>query len=399
MEAGFGDEHLLAFLRELVQIDSTPGHEKAIVSRIADELNRLGYDRVEVDEAGNAVGRIGEGGPTVLIDCHIDTIPNHSPGRWTHDPFGADVEDGRVFGLGVCDMKASAAAAIYGVARLARTGRSPGTVYVVSSVAEEMMEGAALASTFDRCRPDAVIIGEPSELKLCTGQRGRAKLEVVVTGEACHAAHAEVGINAGEWMAELIRSVAGLEHPVHPLLGGRSITLIDVHSEPYPSVSTVPASCVARFDCRFAPGDTEKSLVDLVSSLAVGWKGRKRSPGFDCHVYIAEFETFNGRRYSVPEYAAAWLTPDDSHVVKAALEGLRFAGLPSETATYGFCTNGSLTAGLRGVPTVGYGIGREQEAHVVDEYIELANLYRGAAGYAAIAGALLRAPIGSPGAG
>ena len=399
MHAGVGDEQLLAFLRELVQTDSTPGQEEAIVNRIAQELNLLGYDSAKVDEAGNAVGRIGDGGPTVLIDCHIDTIPNHSHGRWTHDPFSADVQDGRLYGLGVCDMKASAAAAIYGVARLARSGRLPGTVYVVSSVAEEMMEGAALAATFDRCRPDAAIIGEPSELKLCIGQRGRAKLEVVVTGRACHAAHAEVGINAGEWMAELIRSVAGLEHPVHPILGGRSITLIDVHSEPYPSVSTVPASCVARFDCRFAPGDTEESLVDLVSSLAAGWGAAKQSPGFDCHVYTADFETFNGRHYSVPEYAAAWLTPADSQVVRASLDGLRSAGLPSETATYGFCTNGSLTAGLRGVPTVGYGIGREQEAHVVDEYIELANLYAGAAGYAAIVGALLRAPIAAPGAG
>lgn len=293
-------------------------------------------------------------------------------------------------------MKASAAASIYGVARLAAAGRLPGSVYVVSSIAEEMMEGAALASTFDRCRPDAVIIGEPSELRLCTGQRGRAKLEVEVKGEACHAAHPEVGINAAEWMAELIRSVAALKHPVHPVLGGRSVTLIDIHSEPYPSVSTVPARCVARFDCRFAPPETEETLVGLVTSLAADWRLRERSPAIDCHVYNAEFETFNGKRFSVPEYAAAWLTPTESPIVKTSLFGLRDAGLPAVTTTYGFCTNGSLTAGLRGVPTVGYGIGREQEAHVVDEYVELANLYRGARGYSAIVGALLAGlPAGS----
>ena len=393
-EVNTEDAHLLEFVRDLVRIDSTPGREKQVVGRIAEEMRQLGYDDAYVDEAGNAVGRVGEGGPVVLIDCHVDTIPNHSPGRWTHEPFAADVAGGRVYGLGVCDMKASAAASIYGVARLITSGKRPaGTVYVVSSIAEEMMEGAALAYTFDRCHPDAVVIGEPSELRLCIGQRGRAKLEVEVKGEACHAGHAEVGINAAEWMAELVRSVAALEHPTHPVLGKRSVTLIDIHSEPYPSVSTVPASCLARFDCRFAPGETEQTLVELVSRQAEGWSRRDRPPGFDCHVYVAEFETFNGRRYAVAEYAAAWLTPADSAIVTASLSGLESAGLPAQTATYGFCTNGSLTAGLRGVPTVGYGIGREQEAHTVDEYVDLANLYRGAAGYQAIVGALLRAPI------
>ena len=389
-----GDAHLLEFLRDLVRIESTPGREEKVVGRIADEMKRLGYDDAVVDEAGNAVGRVGRGEPAVLIDCHVDTIPNHSAGRWKHDPFGAELADGRLYGLGVCDMKASAAAAIYGVARLIESRRDmTGTVYVVSSIAEEMMEGSALAATFDRRRPDAVVIGEPSELRLCVGQRGRAKVEVLVKGEACHAGHPEVGINAAEWMAELIRSVAALEHPTHPVLGGRSVTLIDVHSEPYPSVSTVPATCLARFDCRFAPGETVESLVELISSQAADWSKDHRPPGLDCHIYVAEFDTFRGQHYAVPEYAAAWLTPVDSPIVTASLAGLRAAGLPAQTATYGFCTNGSLTAGLRGVPTVGYGIGREQEAHTVDEYIDLANLYRGTSGYAAIVASLLEAPI------
>lgn len=382
-----------------MRIDSTPSREEQVVGRIAEEMKRLGYDDAFVDEAGNAIGRVGHGEPTVLIDCHVDTIPNHSAGRWTHDPFGADVADGRLYGLGVCDMKASAAAAIYGVARLIASRRgATGTVYVVSSIAEEMMEGAALADTFDRCQPDAVVIGEPSELRLCVGQRGRAKVEVEVTGEACHAGHAEVGINAAEWMADLIQSVARLEHPSHPVLGPRSVTLIDVHSEPYPSVSTVPASCLARFDCRFPPGETQESLVELVSRQADHWARRDRRPGLDCHIYVAEFETYKGRQYAVPEFAAAWLTPLDSPIVTSALAGLSAAGLTAQTATYGFCTNGSLTAGLRGVPTVGYGIGREQEAHTVDEYVDLTNLYRGATGYSAIVAALLKAPIARTGA-
>jgi putative selenium metabolism hydrolase len=392
-ESVVGDERLLGFLREIVPIESTPGREERVVHRIVEEMRQLGYTDAHVDDAGNAIGRLGHGSPRILIDCHVDTIPMHSVGRWRHDPLGAELNAGRLYGLGVCDMKASAAASIYGVARMFAANPPDGTVFVVSSIAEEMMEGAALASTFDRCSPDVAIIGEPSDLRLCIGQRGRAKLEVDVVGEASHAGHPEVGINAAECMAELVLAVEGLEHPTHPVLGKRSVTCIDIHSEPYPSVSMVPATCRARFDCRFGPEDTEQSLVSLVSERSSVWARRSRPPRLDCHVYVAEFETFNGRRYRVPEYAPAWLMSPESELVTAARAALRQAGLPAELATYGFCTNGSLTAGHRGVPTLGYGVGREAEAHTVDEHIDVENLYRAATGYAAIVGAVLRAPV------
>jgi putative selenium metabolism hydrolase len=387
------DERLLGFLREIVRIESTPGREERVVHRIVEEMQQLGYADAHVDDAGNAIGRLGHGSPRILIDCHVDTIPMHSVGRWRHNPLGAELDAGRLYGLGVCDMKASAAASIYGVARMFAANPPDGTVFVVSSIAEEMMEGAALASTFDRCSPDIAIIGEPSDLRLCIGQRGRAKLEVDVVGEASHAGHPEVGINAAECMAELVLAVEGLEHPTHPVLGKRSVTCIDIHSEPYPSVSMVPATCRARFDCRFGPEDTEQSLVSLVSERSGVWARRARPPRLDCHVYVAEFETFNGRRYREPEYAPAWLMAPESELVTAACAALREAGLPADLATYGFCTNGSLTAGHRGVPTVGYGVGREAEAHTVDEHIDVENLYRAATGYAAIVGAVLRAPV------
>lgn len=389
------DARLLAFLQDLVRLESTPGREEAVVQRVVEEMTLLGFDDATVDSPGNAVGRIGRGGPVVLIDCHVDTIPLHQPERWTHPPFAGELDGDRIYGLGVCDMKASVAAAVYGGARLKESlADRPGTLLVCCSIAEEMMEGAALAATVDRCAPDLVIIGEPTDLKLCVGQRGRAKLEVKVTGLSSHAGHPEVGINAAERMAEYIDAAARLQHPHDEVLGPRLLTCIDVHSEPYPSVSTVPASCVARFDCRFGRGETEESLLDLMRGLGAIWKGLPRPPELDCHLYLAEFEA-HGRRYSIPEFAAAWYTDPASALVQASIAGLADAGIPPVTATYGFCTNGSLTAGLRGIPTVGFGIGREQEAHTVDEFVSLDSLYRGTNGYTAIAERLLALDLAS----
>lgn len=386
------DARLLQFLQSLVRTKSTPGREAAIVEHMVAEMSDLGYDEAYSDDAGNAVGRIGLGPPVVLIDCHIDTVPLHSLEQWTHDPLGGEIVDGRLFGLGSSDMKASAAAAIHGAARLLPIrNRLKGTVYVVSSIAEEMMEGAALAATFDACDPDMVIIGEPSDLKLCVGQRGRAKIEVDVTGDACHAGHASAGINAAERMAEIIVAVAALSHSTHPVLGARSITCIDVHSEPYPSISMVPGFCRARFDCRFGPDETRESLVALLAEQSHIWDALPRPPKLDSHLYTAEFDTYTGRHYEASEFAASWYTPADSSLVQDCLRGLREGGLRHETATYGFCTNGSLTAGDRGVPTVGYGVGREEEAHTVDESISIENLFLGMRGYASMVAALLAA--------
>jgi len=383
------DRRLTSFLQDLVRIDSTPAREEAITHRIVDEMKHLDFDEAHVDGAGNAVGRIGKGHPAVLIDCHIDTIPLHQVDRWKHPPLAAEIADGRMYGLGTCDMKASAAASVYGAARLKRAhAGAAGTVFVVCSIAEEMMEGAALAATVEQCEPDMVIIGEPSDLKLCVGQRGRAKIEVQVTGRGSHAGHPEVGINAAERMAEYIGAAARLEHPTDDKLGPRILTCIDVKSEPYPSVSMVPPLCKARFDCRFGRGETPDSLLEMMRGLSSVWSGLAEPPGLDCHLYLTEFVA-NRRQFSLPEFAAAWYTDPSSPIVGACLAGLADAEIDPVTSTYGFCTNGSLTAGTLGIPTVGFGIAREQEAHTVDEWVSLDSLYRGTRGYTAIVQRLL----------
>ena len=378
----------LPFLQQIIQLDSTPGREEAVIARVVEEMRRLGYDEAYVDEAGNAVGRLGSGSPVLLIDSHIDTIPRHSPGAWSRDPLAGTIADGRIWGLGACDMKGSAAASVHGVAQLAARGELTGTVYVVCSIAEEMMEGAALRTTVEACAPDAVVIGEPTDLRVCNGQRGRAKIEADVQGRACHAGHPTVGLNAAERAAELITAVARLPHPTHPELGARSITCIDVHSEPYPSVSTVPDRCRVRFDARFGPDDTADSLTALVAAQARVWDALEERPGLDVHLYVTEFETYTGRRYALPEFASAWYTDPDSTLVRTALEALGPAGIEPRLATYRFCTNGSLTAGTLGIPTIGFGVGREEDAHIVDESIEIAKFHRAVAGFRSLAEAL-----------
>ena len=112
------EESLIGFARALARTPSVSGTEGPAVELTAAELLRLGFDDVRIDGAGNCVGVIGSSpnGHRLLIDGHIDSIPLHSEDRWSVDPFGGQISDGRLYGLGICDQKGSIAAAAYGLA-------------------------------------------------------------------------------------------------------------------------------------------------------------------------------------------------------------------------------------------------------------------------------------------
>ncbi|MEY2590081.1 MAG: hypothetical protein QOJ67_2065 [Acidimicrobiaceae bacterium] len=384
------EDRVLELARQLAMTESVSGNEGAAVQLVADSMRELGFDDVQVDKAGNAIGIVGAGdGPRLLIDGHIDSIPLHSVERWTVDPFGGEVRDGKLYGLGICDQKASIAAAAHGVAAAHAAGRIRGQVAVVASVCEEEMEGQALAGVIDAFQPDVAITTEPNDTRLCIGQRGRAKAYVRVTGRACHAGHAREGVNAAQALAALVVEAGAIEHPAHPQLGRRDLTCIDVASLPYPSVSTVPGYAEARFDCRFLPGETPASVCALLEGAAKrAWAEWDEQPGLEVGLVEATFATWTGATFSAPEFCHAWWTDESSMVVSVAQQAMVEADLDPTPTSYSFCTNGSLTAGLLGIPTIGFGVGLEHIAHQVDEFVTLDSLAAGVRGFAALAALL-----------
>ena len=370
----------VSFLQELVRIDTTPGREEQGILRVAEEMRRLEFDDVVIDAHGNLIGRVGQAGAkTLVVDGHIDTVPVYTPDAWQHDPFGADIVDGHLYGRGSVDMKAAIAAFIHAGGELKRSGGElAGCVQLVVSIAEEMREGATLAESFADRPADWCIIGEPTGLSVAHAQRGRARIEVEVWGRSVHAAASSSGINAVELMAEVLRRAKELRGPNHPSLGGRDINLIDIHSEPYPSISTIPDYCVARFDVRFLPGESRESMLNLMQNLLPsGCRGRVR-------VRPASFTTYTGAHYELEDMALSWETPPSHELVQKAR-----AASGAELGIYPFCTNGSYFAGERGIPTIGYGPGAAVQAHAVDEAVPVAEVERAVRGYSSIFAAVL----------
>jgi putative selenium metabolism hydrolase len=352
-------------------------------------MRALGFDSVEIDPAGNAVGWLGDpqAGNALVIDSHVDTIPLHTPKAWTHDPFGGEVSEGRLWGLGSVDMKSAAGTSVIGVGSLAAEGFQPRRpIGVVASVAEEMMEGASLRGTLARFpTPGAVVIGEATSLQIATAQRGRAKLRVTIDGRSSHASHPERGINAVAYMAKMIVALPTVRVAPDARLGKLDLSVIDIASEPYPSVSTTPNRCLARFDCRFLPGMSKDGVIDLLTNLTRGWPPPPDGPAVSVTYEPADFRTYQGSHYVIDEYAAPWATDSNHELVRLSVSALRAAGLGGELGIYRFCTNGSLTAGELDIPTIGFGPGDQGMAHFVDESLPVEHLIGATRGYCELA--------------
>ncbi len=377
-----------ALLLKLVATPSLSTEEGACAALVGDELRGLGMD-VDVDAMGNVVGRLTLGpGPTVMIDCHLDTVPVVDATEWTRAPHG-EIADGRLYGRGAVDMKGPMAAVLHGIDALRETGS--GTIVFAGTVAEELVEGPAAVEVAEAVSPDFVIICEPSQRRIARGQRGRAELVVDVHGRSSHSAYPGEGINAVEVMADVITELRGLTPPHDATLGDGILVLIDVKSEPYPSLSTVPERCRATFDRRTLVGESEAEVLgpiaDVVAKVADAW-GATGTVSVATHRHT----TYSGHDVETTKFAPAWLYGTDDAVVARAVDGLTGAGMDAVVTHYRFCTNGSGTAGRLGIPTIGYGPGHEDQAHTVDEYIELSDLHLGALGYAAILTALLKGP-------
>ena len=385
-------EGVVDLTRQLVaaRSDATVGEAAAIeVARAA--LVALGYRNVTVDPLGNVTGSMpGSGGAgCVVFDGHVDTVGVGDVHAWASDPYALEQRGTRLYGRGVSDMKGSIAAMIYGVARL-RDDPVACDAIVSVSVAEELVEGYALGHILDRYQPKAVVIGESTSMALARAQRGRAEVLVETFGVPAHSSTPQLGRNAIKPMAALVNLLSNLPMPVDDLLGPAILEVTDIISHPYPALSVIPEHCMATFDRRMLVGETDEDVLAEVQAILDAYI--KDDPSLDARASIAvdRFDTYTGFQVEAPNCAPAWRMADDAPIVQAGIAALTHAGLLPVLSHYGFCTNGSESAGRRGIPTIGFGPGDESEAHRIDESLEVSHLFAAITGYEMLARELAR---------
>jgi putative selenium metabolism hydrolase len=371
--------------KRLVACPSHAGIGEEAAARVAAEvMTALGYTDVNIDEIGNVTGVIqGTGDGWVVFDGHLDTVGVGDPDAWMTDPFRATEIAGRLHGRGTADMKGAIAAMLIGLSRL-RDDPPACNVVVSASVAEELVEGYALGRVIERYPAKAVVIGEATGLRIARAQRGRAEILIQTLGIPAHSSTPQLGVNAVKAMAAVISGLSALALPSDELLGPAVLEVTDVMSHPYPGLSVIPERCDATFDRRLLVGESE---ADVLGEIETALDRIKESyPLLQAQESIAvdRFTSWTGAEVVAPNFAPAWRMADDAPVVVAARRALAPAGIDPLLSHYSFCTNGSESAGRRGIPTIGFGPSDEAQAHTIDESVEIEQLVRAADGYAAL---------------
>jgi acetylornithine deacetylase/succinyl-diaminopimelate desuccinylase-like protein len=282
-------------LMEICAIDSIWGRERELAEHLAGRLREWGCDEVQLVESmpgrpsvGARLRGTGDGRSPVL-NGHLDIYELSND--WTRDPFAPALEDGRVYGAGIADMKAGTAAALAALRRVATSGTRPAGDVVFQGVSCHFEGGVGTRSL---CAAgfvgDAAVDCEPSSNTIGIAHRGAAYLTITTRGKQAHTTYKHLGLNAIETMEPILAGLRRLESELpyepHGLLPGGPILNIGTivggtkHNQ-------VPDRCTVSLDIRLLPGqdpyDVKRRVEEMVERLRV-----ETDPRIDAVVEFSE---------------------------------------------------------------------------------------------------------------
>ncbi|MBI9043390.1 MAG: YgeY family selenium metabolism-linked hydrolase [Anaerolineaceae bacterium] len=376
-------EQTILLTQELIQQNSLSGRESGAAGVLKTWLQRLDFDLVEVDVFGNVIAskKGANPGKRVHFDGHLDVVEVSNPEKWKYDPFSGKIIEGKIWGRGASDMKGPLAAVAIALGNLPRE-QFCGTLTLSGSVGEEKHEGLALEKVMQQTRPDFVVICEPNGAAIGIGQKGRAGIWVDVLGKPAHSSVPHLGENAIYRAMEVIERLRNMVLPKEELLGEGIMVLIDGISRPYPSRSTIPTGFYMHFDRRLMSMENEESIMNSLRDALDG------IDNVDFGFQQVSYDTYTGNTLAGADFHPGWKIEVDSPWIMKAQEGLQMVGQNPELKAVKFCTNGSYSAGIAGVPTMIYGPSSGMLAHCKDEHIEIEELLGGLQGYWGLASAL-----------
>jgi putative selenium metabolism hydrolase len=237
-------EKIVAFLTDIVKIPSVDSQIKKVGERICDELRGLGFENIRFDKQGNVQATIGDGSRSLVYDSHIDTVGVGDLNNWKHGPYAGVIENGKLFGRGVCDEKGSTPPMAYGLSFAKELGLLEDTQVTYFGNMEEWCDGIAPRVFCEHdpiMMPDAVLVGEPTNMEVYRGHKGRIEISIKSFGKSAHAASNYLGVNAIYQLIPVIDQIQKIEKNLHvdPFLGQGRITVSDMKVST-PSINAVP---------------------------------------------------------------------------------------------------------------------------------------------------------------
>ncbi|NYZ15733.1 acetylornithine deacetylase [Azospirillum sp. RWY-5-1] len=361
-------------LRDLIAFDTTSRNSNLdLIHHIRDHLKALGVDSTLIHDAdGGKANLYATIGPTdrggVCLSGHTDVVPVDDQ-DWATDPFTLVERDGRLYGRGTADMKGFVAAAL-AMAPAFLEAELATPIHYAFSYDEEVgcigVRGLLERLTAMPVRPALCIVGEPTNMQVMLGHKGKLSLRCHVHGHACHSSLAPQGVNAVEYAAELVsylRRMGRRFAEQGPFDNAYDVPYSTVHTGVIAggtALNIVPFECFFDFEFRhlaehppepmlaelkrFAHEVLEPEMKAVQPATGFSWEELSSAPGLD--------------------------TPPDHPVTTLAK---RLAGQNAH-GKVAFGTEAGLFGTMAGIPAVVCGPGSIEQAHKPDEYLEVAEL-------------------------
>lgn len=375
-------EDIIRFMREICAIPSVMGQIGDVGKRIIQEMKKVGFEETRFDRMGNVLGRIGNGPKILLYDSHIDTVDVGDRSAWEWDPFQGKIENGILYARGAGDEKQSTPGMIYGLALAKELGLLEGyTVYYFGNMEEDCDgQSCQVLVEVEKIKPDFVVVGEPTEMNVYRGHKGRVELQVVAKGRSIHAASNQLGDNAVYKMLPVIAGIRDLNDKLHtdPFLGQGRITVSKIECKT-PSINAVPDECTIFIDRRLTFGESKEEAIRQVEAL-VPPEHRK---AIKVEMLFYDTPSYTGFKYPVEKYFPAWALDENHPLLKAGLEAHQtlWGGTP-KTGKLNFSTNGIYWMGKANIPTIIFAAGDETTAHGTKDQVPIDDMVRATEFYA-----------------
>ena len=372
----------VALTRALTRIDSrnptlAPDSrgEAEIAASLATVLEDWGFS-VDISDSApgrpNLVARIGPRDALAMMFMgHLDTVGVEG---MTHDPFAADMKDGKIYGRGSADMKSGVAAMCVGALRAYEsTGERAKRQIVVAAVTDEEYESlGTLALINSGVVAECAIIAEPTRLAICPAHRGFVWMEIEFTGRAAHGSRYDIGVDAirhaGLVLAELDElETVKLHERTHPLLGRPSLHASTISGGT--GISTYPDRCILRVERRTIPGETADAVLAEMEAVCERVAARRSELSVSVRLIGAQ----------LPSDVAA-----DSRIVRALGRALEAESLPARIEGMSAWTDAALLNAV-GIPTICFGPGDIALAHAAEEYVPVDEIIRATDVFARVA--------------
>ncbi|GMQ63395.1 YgeY family selenium metabolism-linked hydrolase [Vallitalea maricola] len=378
------EKQMTRFLRDLIAIPGESCREEKVIKRIEKEMKDVGFEEVRIDKMGNILGFMGSGETLIAYDAHIDTVGLGEMSNWNFDPYEGYENDEEIGGRGSSDQLGGIVSSVYGARIMKDLGliNDKYKVLVTGTVQEEDCDGLCWQYIIneDKIKPEFVVITEPTNGNIYRGHRGRMEIRVEVKGVSCHGSAPERGDNAIYKMAEIIEEVKELNDKLHydEFLGKGTLAVSEIFFNS-PSRCAVADMCAISIDRRLTDGETYESALDEIRHLS---KVKEYEAVVSMYKYTRP--SWTNLTYPTDCYFPTWVIPEDASPTKAMVKAYEGMFGKPKVDKWTFSTNGVSIMGRYNIPCIGFGPGKEEEAHAPNEKTWKADLVRCAAVYAVL---------------